>query len=153
MREVRVLGLSPSRSAAPSRPEIFPFATSSARRIFLRSRSRISVTVRIRSGLCWSEGLSLVSRTIGVCSGSARSRFNVRPSLEVMTARSMTFSSSRIFPGQSYPFSLTLQSSVSRRDERRLPLPYRDKKASARRIMSSLRSLSGGMCRGNTFNR
>src|SRR5512145_1049147 len=92
MREVRVDGFIPRRRAAPPSPEIFQFTDSSARRMFARSSSSNSCAVRMVTDDKWA-GRSAIA-LVAEASGSARSKFKLS-SVAVMTARSMTFCSSR----------------------------------------------------------
>ena len=97
MRDERVEALTPSSFAAPFSPETFHFAASSARMIFARSSSSSSFAVRMipELGLACTVGC-------GWC-GSCLRQGTIqvqRPSVAVITARSITFCSSRTFPGQ-----------------------------------------------------
>ena len=64
--------------------------------------------------------------------------------VESTTARSMTFSSSRTLPGQSYSISRSSASGVSSRSVLRFSSPYFSRKCCTSSGMSSLRSRSGG---------
>ena len=98
MRDESVEAFIPSSVAAPFSPETFHLAASSARRILARSSCSSSFAVRMLAG----EGVLVFGQAAGEpvdVSGKARSRFK-RPSVAVITARSITFCSSRTLPGQ-----------------------------------------------------
>jgi hypothetical protein len=96
IRVTNVVGFTPRSSAAPSAPLIFQFVLCRAARRFSRSRRCSSGSVRI-SG--WLPVASRVERRGGECL-PGRSKSSAPPR-ETMTARSITFRSSRMLPGQS----------------------------------------------------
>ena len=89
----------------------------------------------------------------GACMAGGRRSGRIRPSVVRMTARSMTFSSSRMLPGHEWASSSASASGATRSP--RLPIlwPYFSRKFSTSRGMSPCRSRSGGIETGNTFSR
>ena len=87
MRDATVLGCMPSIRAAPLSPAIFQRATSRARRRLSRSKASSSWIVRTRAS---GSRVSVARTGCRALRGSARSRLR-RPSVAVMTTRSMTF--------------------------------------------------------------
>ena len=101
IRDIKVLGLTPKSSAAPSTPLIFhPVFCRTATR-FSRLRRRISDSVRYSSST-WSPLPDSDSKRVGSTGRPVVGRSNSRaPPRAKMTARSITFRSSRMLPGQS----------------------------------------------------
>ena len=96
-RSARVVGLMPSRSAAPPEPETRQFACFRAAIVLFFWNSRISCSVRNPAS---ADESSAVSVPFVAASGRDASSRSTLPR-DRITARSMTFLSSRTLPGQS----------------------------------------------------
>jgi DNA-binding NtrC family response regulator len=138
MRDAKVVRGNPRRDAAPFGPDTTPLDSLRMSRIWLRSTS---ASVRLFAPVC---GDAALSSSIGIST--------VEPD-EQMTARSMTFCSSRTLPGHVWRLRhLSASSAISHTS-----LFNRDQSVRIKCLvmsgMSSRRSRRGGTRIGNTFNR
>ncbi len=98
IRDQSVVGFIPSSAAAPCLPYTWPLHCLKARSMLARSISLISVIVKTRAA---SSSTRLAGGFFGSrCLASPSSNSSLPPR-ERIKARSMTFCSSRILPGQS----------------------------------------------------
>ena len=112
MRDSKVLGFTPSNSAAPWAPLIFQPVFFSAMRTLSRSRRCNSDSVRNSgSGRLATGSVIVTVGGLGTVVGRSNSR---APPRAKITARSITLRSSRIFPGQSWFWSAAIPAGVSR---------------------------------------
>jgi hypothetical protein len=98
IRESKVVALTPKSSAAPPAPLTFQWVLSNTAKRFSRSRCRSWASVR-NSGAA-SSASRAAGRFTGGASRTGRSNSSTPPRAR-MTARSITFWSSRTLPGQS----------------------------------------------------
>jgi hypothetical protein len=97
-RDRSVVGFMPSSAAAPSLPYTWPLHRLKARSMLARSISLIWVSVK--TGAASSSARPAVGFAGSRCLASPSSNSSLPPR-ERIKARSMTFCSSRILPGQS----------------------------------------------------
>src|SRR5215813_7045868 len=134
----------PSRRAAPNGPATRPLLSESAASMasFSRFASVLVGEVAATVGGVWPRRPE-----------SHRSSIESVSESEMITARSMTFCSSRMFPGQSYDCSKSAIALLMPRILLPARLVYRWMKYSTSRGISARRSRNAGTCRGNTLSR
>src|SRR5271168_905501 len=139
--ESRVFAGRPSFAAAPPAPEIRPWLSFSAASIIsLSCRTRVPPSVAVRDAAGGSSRLNQVSSTAKLSSS------------ERITARSITFCSSRTFPGQPYAWRTFKDFLLIVRNFLPALFPKRSMKYSASKGISATRSRNGGISTGTTLS-
>ena len=137
MRESKVVRLRPRRAAAPSVPPTRPRVSLRMRKSCSRSLESGSLATDL-----WAEPLPKSA------TGTSRAEPRVR-----ITARSIRFSSSRIFPGQCQRVSFFILAAGTDSISFSMRRAYFWAKYRTSRGMSSGRSRSGGIWMGKTLSR
>src|SRR5271163_3491701 len=139
--ESRVFAGRPSFAAAPPDPEIRPWLSfNAASMISFSYRTRVPPSVAVRDAAGGSSRLNQVSSTA-----------KLSPS-DRITARSITFCSSRTFPGQPYAWRTFKDFLPIVRNFFPALFPKRSMKYSASKAISAARSRNGGISIGTTFS-